>query len=81
MNFANVRFKNLHDQNVVGNKKTNLLEQKIMGMGKVIIEKGIGNFETNEQVIGMGEGKIEKGVDSRYMMSMRGFWEAKSTTK
>ena len=70
MNFTTDQFKNLHDQNEVGNKKTHLLEQKLVELSKFTREMTIAKLETNEQTMGMGASKIEKRVGSRNSRSI-----------
>ena len=54
MYFTNGQFGHLPEQNGVGVKKTNTIEQIIMGMCTVMSEKTIGNFETREKTMGHG---------------------------
>ena len=70
MNFTNGQCNNLHEQSEVGGQKTNLTEQKTMGMSKVARDQKIGNFETVGQAVGPIGSRIEKGIDSRNLMSM-----------
>ena len=45
MNFTNGQFNNSQEEREVGNRQTNLLEQKIMDMRKVMSEKTIESSE------------------------------------
>ena len=65
MDFTNVEFNNLHDQNVVANKATHPLEQKQVELSKVMSEQRIREIETSGETMGMSESKIENKADSR----------------
>ena len=65
MGFTCDQFKRIHGKGEVGDKESNLLEQKLVELSKVISAKTVGEVETNAQTIDMGGSKMEKGVDSR----------------